>query len=85
MEVNSDHVEFLGKNDGEFESDDGIIDLELEIKVEKLGEKDIIKTEFFEENNDSGALQIIGKKRLNQETSNLVNKKLKKISLCLKN
>ena len=66
--------------DEEVKSDDGIIDLELEIKIEKLGEKDIFKTEFFEE-----PRQIIGKKRLNQETSNLVNKKLKKISLCLKN
>ena len=70
MEINSDNVEIIE----EVDSCEGITDLELEIEV-----KTNIKTEVFDETNNADPHQIIGKKRKNNERSNLEieNKKIK--------
>jgi hypothetical protein len=77
MDIDSDQVETVRKIE-EVKSDEEITDLELNVKIEKSGEKGSIKTEVFEEKNDLEPLQIIGEKRKNQEKSNLENETKKK-------
>ena len=50
---------------------------DLELKIEISSETENIKSEVFEEKNNSEPLQVIGEKRKNDESSNLENKKLK--------
>jgi hypothetical protein len=77
MDVNSAQVEILEKMD-KLESEEKIIDFELEVKIEKPDEKVNIKTEVFEETNNSKLFKIIGEKRhFNEEKSNLENKNKK--------
>ena len=77
MDIDSDQVETVRKIE-EVKSDEEITDLELNVKIEKSGEKGSIKTEVFEEKNYLEPLQIIGEKRKNQEKSNLENETKKK-------
>ena len=77
MEVCSDNVKNLENIDEEVKSDEGITDFELEVKIENLDEKENIKTELFEEKNNSEYLQIIGEKRKNKEKFDFENKKIK--------
>jgi hypothetical protein len=79
MEVNSDHIENFESMNEKIKSDDKIIELELEVKIEKMDETGKIKTEFFEERNISEPLQIVGEKQKNRKRSNLEieNKKIK--------
>ena len=76
MSVNSDQVDIFEKIE-EVKCDEEITDLELDVKIEKSDEQGNIKTEVFEENNYSEPFQIIGKKRKNQERSNLENESKK--------
>ena len=78
MNAQADTVEIFEKMDREIKSDEEITDLELEIKIENPHEKVNIKTEVFEETNNSEPIEIIGEKRhFNDEKSNLENKKIK--------
>jgi hypothetical protein len=77
MEVCSDNVKNLENIDEEVKSDEDITDFELEVKIENLDEKENIKTELFEEKNNSEYLQIIGEKRKNKEKFDFENKKIK--------
>ena len=77
MEVNSDQVDISEKNDENVKSDKEITDLELEVKIETPDVAGNIKTEVFEEENNSESFQITGEKRKNNNKSDLVNKKVK--------
>jgi flagellar biosynthesis GTPase FlhF len=71
MNVNSAHIEKLEKMDEEFEPEEEITDLDLEVKIEESDENRYIKTEVSDEINNSE--QIIGEKRKNKEKPNLEN------------
>jgi hypothetical protein len=77
MEVYSDQITILKKTDEIIYSEKEIADFELAGKIEESDKKGNVKTEVFEEINNSEPLQIIGEKRENQESSNLENKKTK--------
>jgi hypothetical protein len=70
MEVNLDQVESFEKLYEE------VIDLELEVKIEK-SDGEIIKTEVFEEKHNFEPCQFIGDKRKSKELSDSENKKIK--------
>ena len=76
MDIDSDQVETVRKIE-EVKCDEEITDLELNVKIEKSGEKGSIKTEVFEEKNYLEPLQIIGEKRKHRERANLKNKSRK--------
>ena len=71
MNVNSAQIEKLEKMDEEFEPEEEITDLDLEVKIEESDENRYIKTEVSDEINNSE--QIIGEKRKNKEKPNLEN------------
>ena len=74
MDVNSDFVGIFEKMDEKVKSDEEIIDLELEVKIEKPDATGNIKTEVFKEKRKFELPIIIGEKRNNQEK---LNKKIK--------
>ena len=90
MDVNSDPVEIIENMDEEVysggkisfldqEVKTEIIDIELEVKIEKTDETEHVKTEIVEETYNSEPPKTIGEKGRNQGESNLEieNKKIK--------
>ena len=77
MEVYSDQITILKKTDEIIYSEKEIADFELAGKIEESDKKGNVKTEVFEEIDNSEALHIIGEKRKNPKSSNLENKKIK--------
>jgi hypothetical protein len=73
MEVNSVKVKTLKNIDDEFKSDENIINIEQDVKIEIADEKGNVKTEDFEGENNSEP-KIIEEKRKNEKSQNLENK-----------